>query len=165
MTAGLCHHVHMRKRNLIIAAAVAWGLLLVGAAYWSYRNDPATVPGQTTVGQARDTMNEVVTEVVAAAPTLNATVGPDSESICEITKARDGAAVTKTVSLATPPGTEADLLRQVAAKLPAAYHARVAEPDGGPTLFADAGNFVSVRGRTDAGKITITLTSGCRERT
>jgi predicted dienelactone hydrolase len=154
----------MRKRNLIIAAALAWGLLLVGAAYWSYRNDPATVPGQTTVDQARDTMNRVITEVIAVAPQLNATVGPDSESTCEITKARDGASVAKTVSLATPPGTEADLLRQVAAKLPAAYHARVAEPDGGPTLFADAGNFVAVRGRTDSGKVTLTMTSGCREK-
>lgn len=152
----------MRKRNLIIAAVVAWALVLVVVAIVSYRTDRATVPGQTTVGQARATMDHVSGEVIAIAPQLSAVIGDDNERECQITKARDGRALTKTVTLATPKGTEETLLRTIAERLPASYRARVTEPEDSVALYADAGNFVAVRGRTAPGQVTITMTSGCR---
>lgn len=152
----------MRKRNLLIGATVAWALFLLAAAALSYRNDPPTVPGQTTVGQARATMEQVAGEVIAIAPQLNAVIGDDNAHTCEITKARDGTSLSKTVTLNTPAGTEGRLLRGIAEKLPAAYEAHVSEPEDGLSLYADAGGFVAVRGRTEPGKVTITMTSGCR---
>ncbi|MBB5870636.1 hypothetical protein F4553_004015 [Allocatelliglobosispora scoriae] len=152
----------MRKRNLIIAGVTAWGLLLVALAVYSYRNDAATVPGQTTVGQAQATMDRVAGEVVGIAPQLSAVIDDQDARNCEITKAWDGKALTKTVTLATPKGTEEKLLRSIAEQLPGGYKARITEPDDSIAMYADAGDFVAVRGRTAPGIVTITMTSGCR---
>jgi len=152
----------MRKR-LVIAGVTIWALLLVGLAYYSYRRDPATVPGQTTIAQARQTMDKVTGELQAVSSSVQ--LGEYAERPCEITNARDGRSVRRELTFTTTPGDEASLLRSLAAGLPKAYRATTTADDDTVTLYADAGDFVAVRGRkgADAGTVVVTLLSGCRE--
>jgi hypothetical protein len=159
---GECHYVQMRKRPLVIAAVTAWGLLLAGLAYYSYRTSPPTVPGQTTVTQARTTMDRVTGELEKISSSV--AVGDYTQQSCSITKSRGGASIKRELTFTTTPGTEPTLLRSIASGLPAAYHAQTTDADSTITLYADAGMFVAVRGRTgDAGTVVVTLSSGCRE--
>jgi hypothetical protein len=152
----------MRKRTLVTAGVAAWALILAGLAYYSYRTSPPTVPGQTTVAQARQTMDRVTGELTAVSS--NVRIGEYAEQPCEITNARDGRSVKRELTFTTAPGDEATLLRSIAAELPQAYHATTTERDATVTLYADAGTFVAVRGRkgADAGTVVVTLLSGCR---
>jgi hypothetical protein len=153
----------MRKRTLVIAGVTAWALVLVGLAYYSYRRDPATVPGQTTVAQARETMDRVTGELTAVSSSVK--IGEYAESTCEITNARNGRSVKRELTFSTSPGGEAALLHSLAAGLPKAYHATTTDGDTTVTMYADAGDFVAVRGRTgaDPGTVVVSLLSGCRE--
>ncbi|MCP2325723.1 hypothetical protein HDA40_004230 [Hamadaea flava] len=152
----------MRKR-LVIAGVAAWALLLVGLAVYSYHRDPATVPGQTTVAQARATMDRVTGELSAVSSSVK--ISEYAESTCEITNARGGRSVKRELTFTTTPGDEATLLRSIAAELPKAYHATTTQGDATVTLYADAGDFVAVRGRkgADPGSVVVSLLSGCRE--
>lgn len=153
----------MRKRTWVTLAMAAWAVALLGLAVWSYRNDPPTVPGQTTVGQARATMDQVTGELRAASPSPQ--IGDYAEQKCDITNARDGVALRRELTFTTRPGGEAVLLRAIAAGLPSAYHAQTSGSDDTVSLYADAGNFVTVRGRrAEAGEVLVTLASGCRSR-
>jgi hypothetical protein len=152
----------MRKRSLLIAAVVAWGVLLAGLAYYSFRTSPATVPGQTTVAQARETMDRVTGQLTAVSTSVK--IGEYAEQPCDITDARTGRSIKRELTFTTTPGDEATLMRSFAAALPQAYHAMTTERDDTVTFYADAGTFVAVRGRkgADAGSVIITLLSGCR---
>lgn len=151
----------MRKRTLLIAGVTAWGVLLAGLAYYSYRDGPATVPGQTTVAQARATMDRVTGELTAVSTSVQ--IGEYAEQQCDITNAREGRSIRRELTFTTAPGDEATLLRSIAAGLPPAYRATTTERAETITLYADAGTFVAVRGRTgDAGTVVVTLISGCR---
>lgn len=152
----------MRKRSLLISAVVVWAVLLAGLAYYSYRTSPATVPGQTTVAQARETMDRVTGELTAVSTSVK--IGEYAEEPCDITDARDGRSVRRELTFTTAPGDEATLLRSIAAGLPQAYHPMTTERADTVTLYADAGTFVAVRGRkgADAGTVIVTLLSGCR---
>ncbi|WP_051366459.1 hypothetical protein [Hamadaea tsunoensis] len=152
----------MRKRTLVAVAITAWALLLAGLAYYSYRDSPPTVPGQTTIGQARDTMDRVTGELRNISSSVS--VGDYAEQTCDITKARTGASIKRQLTFTTTPGGEATLLREIADGLPSAYHAQTTDQDSTISLYADAGLFVAVRGRTgDPGTVVVTMTSGCRE--
>ncbi|NUR29671.1 MAG: hypothetical protein HOV83_28120 [Catenulispora sp.] len=153
----------MRKRSLVVAVAVtAWALLLAGLAYYSYREDAPTVPGQTTIAQARDTMDRVTGELEKISSSVS--VGDYAQQSCDISKARTGASIKRQLTFTTTPGDEATLLRAIASGLPSAYHARTSDQDATISLYADAGLFVAVRGRTgDPGQVVVTMTSGCRE--
>lgn len=151
----------MRKRTLFYAGIAAWAVLLAGLGYYSYRSGPATVPGQTTVAQARATMDRVTGELTAVSSSVR--VSEYAEQPCEITNARDGRALRRELTFTTTPGDEATLVRSLAAGLPAAYEATASGSADTPTLYADAGTFVAVRGRkSDPGTVLITLISGCR---
>jgi hypothetical protein len=151
----------MRKRTWVIVGVAAWAVLLLVLAVWSYRNDPPTVPGQTTEAQARATMDRVTGELQAVSSGVQ--IGGYAEQKCEITNARDGVALRRELTFTTEPGGEGTLLRSIAAGLPAAYHARTSGSDETISLYADAGTFVTVRGRRLAdGEVLVTLASGCR---
>jgi hypothetical protein len=148
------------KRTWVIVGVAAWAVVLVGLAVWSYRYDPPTVPGQTTVAQARATMDRVTGELRSASPSQ---IGGYAESPCEITNARSGVSLRRELTFTTQPGGEAPLLRSIAAELPASYHARTSGSDATISMYADAGTFVTVRGRrADEGEVVVTLASGCR---
>lgn len=153
----------MRKRMWIVLGVAAWAVALIGLAIWSYRTDPATVPGQTTVAQARATMDRVTGELQSVSSSLQ--IGEYAEQTCDITNAREGVALRREVTFTTQPGGEATLLRSIAAGLPAAYNARTSGSDETISMYADAGTFVTVRGRRAAdGEVIVTLASGCRSR-
>ncbi len=144
----------------MIIGVTAWAVALVGLAVWSYRNDPPTVPGQTSAAQARATMDRVTGELRSASPSQ---IGEYAESPSEITNARSGESLRRELTFTTPPGGEAQLLRSIAAGLPPSYHARTSGSDETISMYADAGTFVTVRGRrADDGEVVVTLASGCR---
>jgi len=149
----------MRKWAYIGVAV--WAVVLLGLAVYSYRYDPPTVAGQTTVGQARATMDKVTGELRTVSSSLQ--IGGYAEQACDITDAREGLALRRQLTFSTQPGGEAALLKSIAAGLPSAYHARTSGSDDTISLYADAGTFVTVRGRTaDPGEVVVTLASGCR---
>jgi hypothetical protein len=153
----------MRKRTWVTLAVAAWSVTLLALAVWSYRNDPPTVPGQTTAAQARATMDRVTGELRAVSPSPR--IGEYAEQKCDITNAREGVALRRELTFATQPGGESGLLRSIAAGLPRAYHAQTSGSDDTVGLYADAGDFVTVRGRrADSGEVLVTLASGCRAR-
>jgi hypothetical protein len=153
----------MRKRTWVFAGISAWAVLLLVLAVYSYRHDPATVPGQTTVAQARATMDRVTGELQAVSSSLQ--IGEYAEQPCDITNAREGLALRRELTFSTQPGGEAVLVRSLAAGLPAAYHARASASDDTVSLYADAGMFVTVRARkAEPGQVVVTLASGCRAR-
>lgn len=149
------------KRTWVIVGVAAWAVALVGLAVWSYRNDPPTIPGQTTAAQARATMDRVTGELAAVSSGLQ--IGEYAEQACDITNARSGVALRRELTFTTQPGGEATLLRSIAAGLPPAYRARTSGSDETISMYADAGTFVTVRGRrADEGEVVVTLASGCR---
>jgi hypothetical protein len=104
--------------------------------------------------------------VAAAGPdAVPAITGYDQVDSCSITPVRGGARYDREVWLATPPGTEPDLLRRIAHALPAGYHASVAVPATADStrLSADAGDYVAVTGEVDRpGLVLVTAATGCR---
>lgn len=153
----------MRKRTWVIVGVAAWAVLLVLLAVWSYRNDPPTVPGQTTEAQARTTMDRVTGQLQAVSSSVQ--IGAYAEQTCDITNAREGVALRRELTFTTQSGGEATLLRSIASQLPESYHARTSGADETISLYADAGTFVTVRGRRlDDGQVLVTLASGCRAR-
>ena len=151
----------MRKRTWMFVGISAWVVLLLGLAVYSYRHDPATVPGQTTVAQARATMDRVTGELQAVSSSVQ--IGEYAEQPCDITNVREGLALRRELTFSTQPGGEAVFVRSLAARLPAAYRARANASGDTVSLYADAGTFVTVRARkAEPGEVVITLASGCR---
>lgn len=105
---------------------------------------------------------------------LIAAAGPDVvvelagrrfEEGCRITPLRSGADLESTVVFRTSVADGASLLDRIAANLPAAYQAGTwrGSSESAPTLRADAGEFVAVRGTvTEPGVVETTLRTGCR---
>jgi hypothetical protein len=145
----------------------AWAVvLLVGAVWWALDGSP-TVREQTTVAQAQSTVDKAVgLVVVAAGPDAVAAIsGYAQVDSCSITPLRGGARYDREVWLATPPGTEPDLLRRIARELPAGYHAYVTPPTAAEKsrLSADAGDYVAVAGTVDRpGLVMVSAATGCR---
>jgi len=151
----------MTKRMWMYVGVAAWAVVLLGLAVYSFRSDPPTVPAQTTVAQARATMDRVTGELRAVSSKIQ--IGAYAEQACDITKARAGLALRRELTFTTDPGGEAALLRSVAAGLPASYHARTSGSDDTLSMYADAGTYVTIRGRlADPGEVVVTLASGCR---
>jgi hypothetical protein len=141
-------------------------VLLVGAVWWALRGSP-TVREQTTIGQAQSTVDKAVSLVLAAAgpDAVPAITGYDQVDSCSITPVRRGERYDREVWLATPPGTEPDLLRRIAQALPPGYHATVATATTADSsrLSADAGDYVAVTGAVDRpGLVQVSAATGCR---
>ncbi|MDG4833657.1 hypothetical protein O7627_30750 [Solwaraspora sp. WMMD1047] len=167
----------------LIIGTVVWAVLLVGLSYLSMRRDEPTVREQRTLTQAQPVVSRAIGELVRAAGTeaVLELVEPRLTSGCRVTTFRDGATLERDLIVRTTPDRVDPLLATIADRLPAGYRAGI-RPDrdgngnggngdggngngggGGPTLRADAGDFVAVSGRsTGPGVLRFTATTGCR---
>lgn len=152
-----------RRRWLAVSLLAGWALVLVGAGVWSAHHDPATVREQTDLAQGRQTLDRTVATVVTAAgPGRVAEVRDRQVSTgCRITLAREGTEVQQVIVLTAPEGREAELLGDLAGRLPEEWQPR--QFRSGTRLFADAGDFVSVVGTVpEPGRLQVTVSTGCR---
>ena len=154
-------------KRLIIAAAVAWGLVVVGLAYYSFRTDRPTDRDQTTIAQALPTVDAALAEVATALdPAASVAVLGGYNRVgrsCSVTAAREGGRYERVLIAYTKEGTEPQLLDRVAAGLPKRYGPSVKHRAQLHSLSADAGNFVEVRGATfGPGRVRFIADTGCR---
>jgi hypothetical protein len=153
-----------RRRRALLAVCAAWLLVLLGTGTWySFRGQP-TVREQTSIAQARPVVDSAAGWVLRAAGAQPvAELGAYAKAgDCDITPVRGGEEWVRGLRLATVVGGEESLLRQIAAGLPHGYAARV-HPGPVPSLYADAGDYVAVRGAIEApGLIHVQITTGCR---
>jgi hypothetical protein len=159
--------VDPRRRRVLIAVAVVWGVLLAVTGIWYSFHGRATAREQTTIEAARPTVDEAVQNVVraAGASVVPAISGYGKASDCAVTPVRSGVTYQRIARLYTPVGSEAALLDRLAAGLPGSYHAQAHHSPGGAvhTLAADAGNFVVVNGSVALpGLVEIVADTGCR---
>jgi hypothetical protein len=145
-----------------LTAAWAVGLVVAGSLY-ALHGEP-TVREQTTIVDARATVDRAAGNVITAAgaaPVI--AVEPFArEKDCDITPVRSGQDWARLVHVYGPPGAESLLLSSIVDGLPAGYHAKTG-PGHALTLNADAGDYVGVIGAVpSAGDIKIRIATGCR---
>ncbi len=148
----------------MVVLTVAWAVLLAGLTWVSTREDPPTVREQRTLAQAGPVVDGAIGELVAAASgAVPALIPPEIDRGCRITPFADGATLVREVELAVPGGEERARLELIADRLPATWRAGVRVTSDGPRLRADAGEFVTVKGRPVAdGRLRLTVDTGCR---
>ncbi|MEV0460673.1 hypothetical protein [Catellatospora methionotrophica] len=150
------------RRYLWPVLVGAWALLLLVLAIWSARNDPPSLRDQTTAASAKATIDQVVGQVTAGVP-AGWTIQDKgyAEKACSLSAAREGVALTRTLTVSGPVGGESATVEALAATLPDA----VTRPADGPKegFYHDAGNYVAVRGKVlGEGAVSVDLSSGCR---
>ena len=154
------------RRWLRLGIAV-WAVILVVAAIgYAFRGTPSARE-QTTILQAEPTVDAAVADLVTAGDpvAVPAIGGYVRTGGCDVTPMRAGARFERDVRFYTLPGREPDLLRTLATRMPARYHARLAHAGAGsvPTLTADAGDYVAVRAEPSLpGEVRAAVTTGCR---
>jgi hypothetical protein len=159
-----------RTPRWLVAAVIAWGLVLAAGLVWSVRSGAPTAREQTTVAQARPTVDEATANVARAATAGGRAVvaisGFDRLGDCRITALRRGARYQRIVTAFVSPGQEAATLDRIAAGLPSGYGATVRR-GAAPRLTADAGFFVGVSGGYVApGQLRFVVDTGnCRVET
>ncbi|SCL14139.1 hypothetical protein GA0070624_0334 [Micromonospora rhizosphaerae] len=149
----------------LLAATVAWAVLLAVLTWNSVRDDPPTVREQRTLAEAGPVVDRAVGELLAAVGDGGvATLAPDRIGQgCRITPLTDGAALERRVDVRVAGDDVRGLLQRVADRLPASWRAGVSVTSEGPVLRADAGEFVTVEGRsTGPGRVRLTADTGCR---
>lgn len=152
-----------RRRWVAAALLAVWALALIAAGVWSSQHDPATVREQSGLQQGRLTLDRAVETVVDAAGPANVAEVYDYDVTtgCQITLAREGAAVDQVVVLTAPEGEESEVLDRLADRLPEEWQPR--QFRAGSRLFADAGDFVSIVGTVaEPGVLHVTVSTGCR---
>jgi hypothetical protein len=152
-----------RRRWWVTGLVAVWALVLVAAAVWSAHHDSATVRGQSGLTEGRITLDRAVATVAeAAGPQVAVDIEPyQLTPDCRLTLARAGTEVDQTVVLTVPEGQEAALLEGLVERLPEQWHARY-NPNRN-RFFADAGDFVAVRGEVAGpGLVQLTVSTGCR---
>jgi hypothetical protein len=146
-----------------IVTSVWVAALLLGAIWYAWHGR-ASVREQTSIGQARPTVDRATADVVAAAGSGPVVAVGAFERVgsCRITAIRSGATYRREVDLYTSPGTESAMMHAVATGLPSRYRAS-ATSTGHPTLDADAGDYVAINGTVPApGTVRIDVLTGCR---
>lgn len=149
----------------LLAATVAWAVLLAVLTWFSVRDDPPTVREQRTLAEAGPVVDRAVGELLAAVGDGGvAAIMPDRiERGCRITPMEDGADLQRGVEVVVPGDDVRGLLQRVADRLPAGWRAGVRVSGDGPVLRADAGEFVAVQGRSSGpGRVRLTADTGCR---
>ncbi|MEU4779530.1 hypothetical protein [Micromonospora sp. NPDC023633] len=148
----------------LLAATVAWAVLLAALTWVSVRDDPPTVREQRSLTEAGPVVDRAAGALVVAAGDTAVLTPPEIERGCRVTPFADGATLTRGVDVFVPVGLERSLLQRVADRLPESWRAgvRVTSEDG-PRLRADAGEFVTVSGEVEAdGLVRLTVDTGCR---
>ncbi|MEV0429970.1 hypothetical protein [Micromonospora sp. NPDC050495] len=149
----------------LVAATVAWAVLLAGLTWWSVRRDPPTVKEQRTLDQAGPVVDRAIGRLMVAigGDGVPALLPDRIERGCRVTPLADGAELTRGVEVAIAGDDVPDLLARVAGRLPADWRAGVRVAADGPVLRADAGEFVAVEGRpAGPGRVRLTAATGCR---
>ncbi|MFI7647492.1 hypothetical protein ACIBTZ_15610 [Micromonospora sp. NPDC049460] len=148
----------------LLAATVAWAVLLTVLTWASVRDDPPTVREQRSLAEAGPVVDRAAGELVAAAGDTAVLTPPEIERGCRVTPFADGAILTRGVDVFVPVGLERALLERVADRLPGHWRAGVrVTSDDGPRLRADAGEFVTVEGTVVGdGRVRLTADTGCR---
>ena len=154
-----------RRRWWVAGLVGGWAVALLVAAIWSAHHDPATVREQSDLAEGRRALDRAVAELVdVAGPAVTAQVGPLQASPgCQVTLARSGTELDRTVRLTVPAGQDpAALLDRLVEELPADWGASYRP--GANRFFADAGDFVAVRGglAEDGSRVELTAETGCR---
>ncbi|MDG4806451.1 hypothetical protein O7634_06745 [Micromonospora sp. WMMD1120] len=153
------------RRRWLLAATVAWAVLLAALTWTSVRDDPPTVREQRSLDQAGPVVDRAVGELArAAGATRLLELGPARvASGCRVTPFADGARLRREVAVLAPTGTEQAVLADLAERLPTGWRAGVGPGLAGPELRADAGEFVAVEGRpTTDGRVRLVVDTGCR---
>jgi hypothetical protein len=155
-------------RRWVIVGAVAWAVVLAGAAAWSFHKGEPTVREQRTIAQASPVVDRATGEVVAAVFDANAVVeisGRRLRAGCRLTPTWTGAELDRSVTIRTTEAEAPALLDRIAGRLPAGYGAGVRHNDVGGVhrLRADAGEFVAINGAlTSPGVVSVSVRTGCR---
>ncbi|WP_212827998.1 hypothetical protein [Catellatospora sp. TT07R-123] len=150
------------RRWLWGSLVAAWAVLLLVLAFWSAFHDRATVHDQTTIAEARATIDQTAGQLLRQVPP--GWVVDDqgyADSSCSLTSARQGTDTVRTITLSGPVGDESRALTALVAGVPDVS----VRPGEGPAeaFFFDAGDFVAVRGKiTGEGTLALDLSSGCR---
>jgi hypothetical protein len=157
--------VQIARRRWWAAGLVGgWAVALLVAAIWSAHQGPATVRPQSGLAEGWQALDRAVAEVVeAAGPGVTVDLQPyERRPGCRVTLARRGTELDRTVLLTVPAGQEAALLDRLVTRLPAEWDARYHA--GRNRFFADAGDFVAIRGGVAdrPGQVTLTAATGCR---
>ena len=159
-----------RRRTWLIAAVVAWGVLITAAGVYGARNGRPTVAEQTTIVDAVPTLDRVAAEVAAAGIAAGAVATISgyvrTDRTCRIAPGRAGERWERTAMLYTVAGKEGALLDAVAAATPKAWKLTVRRSASGPhRISGDAGSYVRVVGAVStSGQIRVSAQTGCRER-
>ncbi|SDY07911.1 hypothetical protein SAMN05444365_101596 [Micromonospora pattaloongensis] len=146
---------------------VVWALLLVGLGYLSARRDPPSVREQRSIGQATPVVDRATAQLLVAAgrDVVADIAGRTLDEGCRITPLRSGGVLYSELTLYTSEAGGPALLDRIAGALPGSYGARVRHDadQGTHALRADAGEFVTIRGRVDPpGAVILTVSTGCR---
>ncbi|GGJ91316.1 hypothetical protein GCM10010123_21410 [Pilimelia anulata] len=151
-------------RRVLVAAAVAWGLLLALLGYRSAADGPATVREQRPVAAAAPTVDRATVEVARAAAAAGApfVLDPARLRSCDLTPLRPGAALDRELTVVAPGGDAAALLAALRRALPAGYGASLGRSADGPRLAADAGDFVALTAAASGPAIAVLISTGCR---
>jgi len=157
-----------RWRRWLPLAVGIWAVALVGLAVASTRWDDPTVREQHGIELAAPIVDRVTGEIAAAAgPSAVVVVAePELAEGCRITPFRDGAELTRRLTVYTGADGGPALLGQIAGRLPDRYEPRLRlDPSrgGGSVLRADAGQFIGIRGEVRRpGVVALAVTTGCR---
>ncbi|MFF5173909.1 hypothetical protein ACFY3U_14855 [Micromonospora sp. NPDC000089] len=148
----------------LLAATVAWAVLLGALTWWSVRHDPPTVREQRSLAEAARVADAATGQLVAALGDAAWALAPRQvERGCQVTPMAAGGTLTTGVDVVLPEGGERALLGRVAGRLPADWRAGVRTATDGPRLRADAGEFVLVEGRVERpGRVRFDAETGCR---
>ncbi|MEV8513344.1 hypothetical protein [Dactylosporangium sp. NPDC051484] len=155
------------KRRWIVAAVVAWAVVVAGLALYSHSHGQPTAREQTTIAEALPTVDGALGRIYSALDPASsvAVLGAyrRTEMSCRVTSAREGTRFARDLTVYVKKSAEGATLDRVKAALPAAYKASVVHNAGTDLLSADAGNFVAVRGGApEPGQLRFTADTGCR---
>jgi hypothetical protein len=155
------------RQRWLIAVVAGWVVLLMVLAYLSVHRGAPTVREQRDIGRAAPVVDRAIGELVAAAgpDTVLELADPRYDTGCRVTVFRDGVNLDRKVTFRTAPADGPALLTRIADHLPRSYQAgtRSGRGDEGPTLRADAGEFVAITGGvTTPGVVELTASTGCR---
>ncbi|WDZ85548.1 hypothetical protein [Micromonospora cathayae] len=149
----------------LVVGTVLWALVLAALTWLSVRDDGPTVREQRTLAEAGPVVDRAIGDLAVAAgdDALVALLPATVERGCRVTPFADGATLERALTVRVAGAEPRTVLDRIADALPARYAAGVVLSREGARLRADAGDFVTVRGRqTENGALLLTADTGCR---